>query len=408
MIFRIGGDDMVSQNIPINDQIKVVHIKAYASLKIQGYEGEQVNVSSTHPDTLTVVKSGEAIYVTAMNSCELAVPKGLVVHVEKALGSVRCQGIQNSFQSEKILGHLVIDGAKSVSVEKIGGNCCLRNISDSIKVQKVGGNIIAENFAQLDAEKAGGRCLLKNGKGVVQIGKIGGGFSGERLQGLVNIEKVGGDYKSDSNQFGFTTKVGGDIDLSLLGAVADTVIHAGGDIQLHVPKGLNDIHLVAVTEGDLQIKAAGMDISLENEVFDRNIGNGGPLLDIKAEEGDILITDEPQTTQEVVGDLSMYFDIEERGMHEMIHDRVQKATELADKRIEAAQKRLDQMQSKFGVHIDGINIPSISIPPINIPPIPPRTKKGASDEERLLILQMLQEKKISVEEAETLFRSLEK
>jgi hypothetical protein len=34
-------------------------------------------------------------------------------------------------------------------------------------------------------------------------------------------------------------------------------------------------------------------------------------------------------------------------------------------------------------------------------------RKGASDEERLMILKMLQEKKITVDEAETLFKALE-
>jgi hypothetical protein len=35
-------------------------------------------------------------------------------------------------------------------------------------------------------------------------------------------------------------------------------------------------------------------------------------------------------------------------------------------------------------------------------------KKGVSDEERLLILQMLQDKKITVDEAERLFKTMEK
>jgi len=50
-----------------------------------------------------------------------------------------------------------------------------------------------------------------------------------------------------------------------------------------------------------------------------------------------------------------------------------------------------------------------SAPPV--PPVPPVTrpagKKGASDEERLMILKMLQDKKITVDEAESLFKALE-
>jgi hypothetical protein len=51
------------------------------------------------------------------------------------------------------------------------------------------------------------------------------------------------------------------------------------------------------------------------------------------------------------------------------------------------------------------------VPPVPQQPVPPDTrpagKKGATDEERLMILKMLQDGKITVDEAETLFKAME-
>jgi len=71
---------------------------------------------------------------------------------------------------------------------------------------------------------------------------------------------------------------------------------------------------------------------------------------------------------------------------------------------------------KNRIHIEGIGSikdedmfpPKPSKPSQPVPPVSrPVGKKGASDEERLMILKMLQEKKITVDEAETLFKALE-
>ena len=72
-------------------------------------------------------------------------------------------------------------------------------------------------------------------------------------------------------------------------------------------------------------------------------------------------------------------------------------------------------------HLEKIRIPKIDVDLENDlfrssewpePPMPPVSrpagKKGASNEERLMILKMLEENKITVDEAEKLFGALEK
>jgi hypothetical protein len=73
----------------------------------------------------------------------------------------------------------------------------------------------------------------------------------------------------------------------------------------------------------------------------------------------------------------------------------------------------EELEQKGGFKFDLDFGEALGKEPSHIPPRPPAPvvrpagKKGASDEERLMILKMLQDKRITVEEAETLFNALE-
>jgi hypothetical protein len=90
---------------------------------------------------------------------------------------------------------------------------------------------------------------------------------------------------------------------------------------------------------------------------------------------------------------------------------------LAEAKVRATEIRLgklhEKLENEFGFKLDidlGKDVPDVPTPPSVHAPIPvsrPAGKKGATDEERLMILKMLQDKQISVEEAENLFKVLE-
>jgi len=398
---------MAKYSVPLAENIRSVNVKSYGNLKIQGNDLTEVDANSSNSETTTIVQSDGVVYVTAMSNCVLSVPKNLPIVIEKGMGSVHCKGMAEEIKIQKVLGKLVVDGARSILIEKIGGNCSLWQIDESIQIDKIGGNLAVENFNKLQVDKMGGNCLLKSAEGEISIRKIGGNFSGEGLKGSLLIEKVGGDFTCDRCSFGINLSVGGDVTTLLSGEVTSTSIKAGGDIKAYISKDVKDINLSLSAEGDIKIKALGLDVSVENNPYEQSIGNPTSTLELSA-GGDIHLVDSPWQEPETVGDLSAHFKNGEMSVNELVHDQVRRATEMASRRIEEAQKNLEQIQSKVDVKFDEIKTPNISIPPIPSIPIKPAPKKGASDEERLLILQMLQEKKITVDEAEKLFRSLEK
>jgi hypothetical protein len=99
----------------------------------------------------------------------------------------------------------------------------------------------------------------------------------------------------------------------------------------------------------------------------------------------------------------------------MIQSRIDSATKMAEAKIKSAEIRLEQIREKLEKNRGAI--PDVDLGDLGTvfkgveEPIHhvhrKAGKKSASDEERLMILQMLQDKKITVDEAETLFKALE-
>ena len=114
-----------------------------------------------------------------------------------------------------------------------------------------------------------------------------------------------------------------------------------------------------------------------------------------------------------MGDLSGFFAYEESALNEMIKERVESATRRAEAKIKATEIRLEHIQDEVeknrGFRLD-LELDDLKKTKL-VTPVPPVTrkagKKGASDEERLMILKMLQDKQITVDEAEALFKALE-
>ena len=76
----------------------------------------------------------------------------------------------------------------------------------------------------------------------------------------------------------------------------------------------------------------------------------------------------------------------------------------AEEKMRSAERRSMHMGIKVGRF--GVAVDRPSMPPV--PPAPPRPQaEPVTDEERLTILKMLQEKKISIQDAEKLLAALE-
>jgi hypothetical protein len=199
-------------------------------------------------------------------------------------------------------------------------------------------------------------------------------------------------------------------------------LRAGGDIQLHLPMDASATLDLESGGDDIQIHVGDKDEEVEKWAYGATLGSGAIPVTVDA-GGDVRVTDEVWDKDGIEDSISSLEDhwkeLEDEREEPRSRSRhwpdieaiTRRATRHGEKVARRAEERVHAAMRRMG------NFPPV--PPV--PPMGPFGPKGpmgprgpvepprpqVSPEERMLILQMLQEKKISVEEAEKLLQALE-
>lgn len=401
--------------LKITKDFPLVHVKAYDSVQIFGIDEKEVRCDIKSAQLATLVEEDGEVFVTANDSCDLHIPSSASLEIEKVMGSAKITGIKSKIDVTKVFGNLVLFDIDTADVEKVGGNFSVRKAGGSVQVEKVAGNLTVEDVDTFICEKVGGNCRVKNVLGRLDIQKAGGKFLGQSIADLASGTKIGGSFSAREIQLSGDLNVGGRIKLVNVNFTDDQNIRAGGNIDLTLADELKDIIFkLRSGDGKIRIKVHEDDIEHRGGTYEYQIGQGAMTVTL-ASGGHVSLMDQRDDEEDIVGDLSDQFEFEESAFSEMIRDRVESATKVAEAKVKTAEIRLEQIREKLekqrGIDLDfgfGDSEKSVRRPETPMHAVKrPATKKGATDEERLMILQMLQEKKISVDEAETLFRALE-
>jgi hypothetical protein len=402
-------------NLQLSREDPIIHLKAYGGVEITGVDQAGVACEIEAPQLATLVEEDGHVYVTVNSSCRMTVPTGASFEIEKGMGSVKISNIHNKIDAEKVLGNLVLSGVGEVLVGKVGGNFSVKGAAGAVQVEKVGGNLVLSDMTSFKGEKIGGSCKAKAVHGEFSLEKIGGSFKGQDIDGALHLERVGGSFSGRRMILASELHVGGDLRLEDFTLAPDYLeFKAGGDIQLEISEEFQDAKIeMRSGSRNIRINVGEDDLDIRDGQYEYAVRGTGKTL-VLAAGGSIVLRNLTDPQEDIVGDLSDHFEFEESPFNELIRERVDSATRRAEAKVKATEIRLGQIRERvekhrgFDIHVDlgGLERPVPPVPPV--PPISRRAgKKGPSDEERLMILKMLQDKKITVEEAETLFNALE-
>jgi len=227
---------------------------------------------------------------------------------------------------------------------------------------------------------------------------------------------------------------------ALQGAVS---LRAGGSVDLYLPANVSGQFALNSGGENTKVNFNHQDRpTLENidaRHYEFSLGSGGPVVEIQA-GSDIRLSDEPVEPKSISGELERreraWLEARERrgspawstgfgfdrniAWADMVSRRAQEAARRAEQRSQASMRRTEeqirqaaerQMKEGFGKGEFNFDFPfDFPTPPggpiPSTPPAPPPAPK-VTDQERLMVLQMLQENKITVEQAERLLAALE-
>ena len=373
---------MKQTTIPIRMDARVI-IKCNADLSVEGNENSTLIVIVDQSDCLRMKEENGVFRIVADADCRVVLPESVTVTIEKVSGNCNLENLRGRVVIGKIGGNLNLNRVNGASVESVGGDCRILEASGAIELARVGDLLMAENLQTILAGSVGGDVRLAN------------------VQGKVDVSA------GDEVQIQF-----------LQNNLPEIRVKAGSDIRLYVSKDANGQLELNSGGEEIKVHAGGQEVEMEQRGFSLPLGEGGARIELIAGDS-ILVTDEEKPDwNDESGDWGTEywkdfgFDIANkvkesmRSASESMNQAwrvAEKASRDAGKQVEHAFRELDERGFGFGrsgkvvgFSMDGDKTSTSS------------SKTGPSDEERMLVLKMLQDKKISVEEAEKLLNALDR
>lgn len=317
-----------------------------------------------------------------------------------------------------------------VTIGSIGSDARVTGVSGMLWIGSVGSDLVLRKTGPVSVDAVGSDLRIKRVEGDVRAGSVGSDATIREVNGATIIGNVGSDlYVRDVIGPCEVEKAGSDLVLStdfLPGAAYRFTV--GGDIVCRVAPDA-DVRFHILDCDDLTVDAPGAEIS-EGEHGDViEFGDGAAVVELRAggeirlvgQDEDYLMAINLQLEEDLQARLS---GLEERlaeqlsGLDDLIESKAdrlrQRAEQQAERALRKAQRSLRKAEQRaepgkrkrsFTFAFGAGSPPRPPGPPR--PPAPPEPREPVTDDERLLILRMLEQKQISVEEAEKLLAALE-
>jgi hypothetical protein len=340
----------------------------------------------------------------------------------------------------------------NVQVNNIDGDADIRGMVGLFHVDNIDGDLQMRGVGATNLVNVSGDVTVRGCAGDFMADNVGGDASLRDVQGALSLPAVGGDLFLRNLSLDVHSEAGGDAVLYLQPqAGANVSVRAGGDILLRLPPTVDaELDLQGGDDESIRVDFPGVPPVEEGQTRMVMLGSGAAKIQMTSGD-DLIVTSRADEWKSMAdfdsGSLDEAFDEIGRSwedafnrgipgnLHERISETVHKAeaaararvhSDRAQRQVEAAMHRAEEKmraaerRAQFpflvmgGRQKGGIG-PVAPVPPVPpmppAPPVPPMPSmprsEPVSDEERLTILKMLQQKKISLQDAEKLLAALD-
>ena len=363
----------MSKTISAGRTPKIVIESIGGDLSLVGWEGDDILLKADE-DELRVNQDGEQVTVSCDDDLSLRVPK-----------------------------------AASIFIGHIGGDASVRSLMGNLELKEIGGDLSLRDVNSVAIETVHADFSLRGARGHLFIKSANSDVSIREVDGDVTLETVADDLALRDVRGNVTAKVAEDVVMYLNPQAGNTYsVTAGDDILLVMPPKANATLTLNADEINFEWKGIEDDEDATSRVV--TIGDGSAAINLNA-GGDIRVSNQADAG-ESAEDFGNFAGIgmDWSGFGDRISRRVDQATQRAQRKIDEAARRIEQKtreaerRATRGKGFLEVGRWNWDFSPKGVP-MP--SKSQASDEERLAILKMLQEKKITAEEADKLLAALE-
>ena len=397
-------------------------------LRLKGQDSFDVVAKSDNPENLSLDAQDDQITIRSTSDCNVRVPRAAIIQIQAAHGDAIIKALEGDLTIDALDGDLELRNVGKTKIGRLNGDLSAKNVDGDLSIDTISGDISVRSVQ-------GDFTVTGTASGNLNLSDVGGSAKAS-TDGNIRLRLD----PSPGHQFDFSCRgnlfcrlsAEASVEISIPKASQVMVdlpgIHASAPVQtpyaLTLGEGDAKLTLSANGNGVLDTHAPDWDM----QDFDIDVGsevNG--MADAVSQqisqqvESQVRMIEDQLNAQ--LSSLSMRLSaaklsedqarrIEDRAREaseraaSRAQERIHRAQERMEQKLAAAQRKMEyksqarERASRHGRHSWSFNIPT---PPT--PPTPPG--EPVSEDERLMILHMLEQKKITMEEAEELLSALE-
>jgi hypothetical protein len=352
------------------------------NLTVRGNSEKEITVLVQDGDEEVVwERQGETLTVGLPANGSVVCPPGTTLTIKRVLGNLRVDGVKGTVAIGAVYGNATLRGVGPVALEKALANLSVRGVAGQMESQDVKGN-----------------ARIRGVEALLTLGEVTGNLVAEGLSGGLAAEKVRGNIRlGPPFPAGAVYRLSAYGNLSVLvppEASLNLVLRAKGRVRSRIP-GLALETVEGESRGTLGAGEAELEADVKGNASIRS-SEAGEGFEVSAGWDELGAHIEWQVNDALARMATYVEDSLGRVESERIGHRVDSATEQARRRAEQAAERArmraEQAERRWQ-RASGRR--------------PTPRKQKPSDEERLRVLRMLEEGKITPEQASELLVALE-
>jgi hypothetical protein len=415
---------MSPRSLNTSDDPEVRIEAVYGDLQVEGWQRSEILLQSNNDETATLKQVDQAFHVKTTGDCLLHLPSKARLTVISVHGGARIKMMQSPVKTGRVLGSLAFDNVAEAQVESVYGELLAKGVAGTLIIDQVLGNAWIEDV--------NGNCSI------------------ERVAGDLDVRGAAGDVRASAR---------GDAHVHLKTQSGTSYkIEASGNIEFNTPEDTNAKVQISSRTNKIRLYLPDGNRMLEDKTCDLSLGDGTASI-ILTGSGSVSFRcgegnppGEPEASQafaratedfshKISGEVESQLDTQMKILDEQMahlsesiaqagvspaetdrimrraresseranlraHEKLQRAREKLDRKLAAAQRKVEESERAAGQRRGSQEKPTWSFE-WPAPPSPAQRESGRSDEESLIILRMLEQKKITLEEAEQLLEALQ-
>jgi len=406
-----------------------VLITVGGSLRLKGTDTLEVIAKTENSDNLSLEQQGESIVVNCASDCMVRVPRQAIVKISCVNGNAIIKGLEGELTITEVDGNLTLRNAGPVNLDKVMGEISAKHVDGDFKINEVNGNAVVSDVQGCFnvASEINGNLKLDDVEGCAKA-KVNGNITlrldpapGEKYEFeaddnllcrlpvdasvKVHVTRAGGSIKVDFKECEKSSEGMTCCEMTLGEGDSDLTLSAGGNVI--ITHQAPDWEMSDNFDADLGSEFEGMANEIGEQVS-RQVEAHMEMLEKQMEA-------QMSHLSTTLGSVGLSAEAAERVAQRAreageraaarAQERMQRAQERMQRKMEAAKRKAEQHAHFAERHTRAherrsweFQWPGSS---------PESVSEPVSDDERMVILRMLEEKKISLEQAEALLAALE-